>query len=421
MTTPSSDEVLKVKGVGRDADYLPSLIVYLNREATDNELRDIHEQLAGRESAAGAGQQDAHFDESIRALYVPAPMNLHPATADLVAKFAWRLAIKLRKAEQKYGYSNGWQNADWMDECRAQLIAHVHKGDPLDVAAYCAFLFYHDESTAPPPASAAAKVPEPASVLCLTCGIDRAQEDCKGDRLKCAIGGVGQAAPEGSAASDLVTYGTALVKRLIERLRDTPNWLRESFDEWKSCTTTYDRAPFEAADLIEQQAARIASLESRVPVILQPYIEYCPGESPEDDGWDVKVKLPAPFEEFGTDIVRLKMCDTEAEALAFIAECGKQEVVGWLVPTTFVIKNRLYRHSELRENEATIQQVLIDTESESTFEGMLMRSPYELLRSKPNKLWDGPWSHPLLDQEYLPLTIATNPAPPAGKTGGGTT
>jgi hypothetical protein len=86
----------------------------------------------------------------------PAPADLHPATADLVARFGAALAAKLSAAEKKYGYSDGWRDAGWMDECRAKLMKHVAKGDPLDVAAYCAFLWHHGESTAaaPPPITA---------------------------------------------------------------------------------------------------------------------------------------------------------------------------------------------------------------------------------------------------------------------------
>jgi hypothetical protein len=95
-------------------------------------------------------------DSDIGGVWVPIPQHLHPATAELIAKFAWRLAIKLRKAEQKYGYSDGWMNDDWLDECREKLVEHVAKGDPLDVAAYCAFLVHHGSHTAltPPPSQA---------------------------------------------------------------------------------------------------------------------------------------------------------------------------------------------------------------------------------------------------------------------------
>jgi hypothetical protein len=78
------------------------------------------------------------------------PAELHPATADLVKRFAAALAQKLAAAEKKYGYSDAWASPDWMDKCRADLLRHVRKGDPRDVAAYCAFLWHHGERTAAP-------------------------------------------------------------------------------------------------------------------------------------------------------------------------------------------------------------------------------------------------------------------------------
>jgi hypothetical protein len=75
---------------------------------------------------------------------------LHPRTQDLVWRFAIALGRKLAEAEQKYGYSDGWARADWMDECRQQLMHHIAKGDPRDVAAYCAFLWHHGASTQAP-------------------------------------------------------------------------------------------------------------------------------------------------------------------------------------------------------------------------------------------------------------------------------
>jgi hypothetical protein len=38
---------------------------------------------------------------------------------------------------------------------------------------------------------------------------------------------------------------------LVARLRYTPNWSKETYGSWKDCVSTYDRAPFEAADAIE--------------------------------------------------------------------------------------------------------------------------------------------------------------------------
>jgi hypothetical protein len=52
----------------------------------------------------------------------------------------------------------------------------------------------------------------------------------------------------------------AEVSDLIKRLRAPVNWLRQEPGEWKSATSSYDRAPYEAADIIESQARRIGEL-----------------------------------------------------------------------------------------------------------------------------------------------------------------
>lgn len=71
------------------------------------------------------------------------PDGLHPDTADLVMRFATALAEKLHRAEQKYGHANGWKAPGWYNECLQQLWEHIEKGDPRDVAAYCAFMWHH--------------------------------------------------------------------------------------------------------------------------------------------------------------------------------------------------------------------------------------------------------------------------------------
>ncbi len=75
------------------------------------------------------------------------PMDLHVNTAKLVKDFAEALMVKLLKAQEKYGYADSWIYPNWMDECRQELRDHTEKGDPLDVAAYAAFLWYHKEPT----------------------------------------------------------------------------------------------------------------------------------------------------------------------------------------------------------------------------------------------------------------------------------
>lgn len=73
--------------------------------------------------------------------------DLHPATADLVDRFAVELKSKLAKAEAKYGYRDDWSKPDWQDELTESLAEHIQKGDPRDVAAYCAFAWHHNWST----------------------------------------------------------------------------------------------------------------------------------------------------------------------------------------------------------------------------------------------------------------------------------
>lgn len=80
----------------------------------------------------------------------PRAKSPHPLTVDLVRRFAAALLEKLTAAEQKYGYTDGWASPDWMDECRQKLLEHVTKGDPRDVATYCAFLWHHGASTSKP-------------------------------------------------------------------------------------------------------------------------------------------------------------------------------------------------------------------------------------------------------------------------------
>jgi len=77
------------------------------------------------------------------------PPDLHRNTQDLVILFSEALARKLKSAQDKYGYSDGWMKNDWRDECKAKLSEHVVKGDPRDVAAYCAFAWHHNWSVEP--------------------------------------------------------------------------------------------------------------------------------------------------------------------------------------------------------------------------------------------------------------------------------
>jgi len=71
----------------------------------------------------------------------------------LVNRFSAALVLKLCAADKKYGYANAWMKKDWMIECQKKLISHLAKGDPLDVAAYCAFMWHHGWKTVAPDAA----------------------------------------------------------------------------------------------------------------------------------------------------------------------------------------------------------------------------------------------------------------------------
>ncbi|WP_085396525.1 hypothetical protein [Raoultella sp. YJ] len=77
------------------------------------------------------------------------PLELHPDTQKLVTDFCTALAEKLYKAQLKYGYDADWKQAGWASQCQAHFHQHIAKGDPRDVAAYCAFMWWHGWSTKP--------------------------------------------------------------------------------------------------------------------------------------------------------------------------------------------------------------------------------------------------------------------------------
>lgn len=115
----------------------------------DEMLAEV-ERLAAQAAPTADRWHDAALPPEIEQRLAPWLTNgaaLHPATINLVVRFARALSKKLAAAETKYGYSDGWLSPDWMDECRAKLMEHIAKGDPRDVAAYCAFLWHHGAST----------------------------------------------------------------------------------------------------------------------------------------------------------------------------------------------------------------------------------------------------------------------------------
>lgn len=90
------------------------------------------------------GEPRLHIKEQPAAVM---PAELHPDTQNLVANFSTALAEKLYKAQLKYGYDADWKQDGWHTQCLAHFHQHIAKGDPRDVAAYCAFMWYHGWKT----------------------------------------------------------------------------------------------------------------------------------------------------------------------------------------------------------------------------------------------------------------------------------
>lgn len=69
--------------------------------------------------------------------------ELHPKTSKLVDDFAVALKDKLLRAQEKYGWQDEWSRHGNITDMAMDLEDHFYKGDPRDVAAYCAFMWYH--------------------------------------------------------------------------------------------------------------------------------------------------------------------------------------------------------------------------------------------------------------------------------------
>ena len=72
---------------------------------------------------------------------------------------------------------------------------------------------------------------------------------------------------------------------LVKRLRNTPNWIREGFQDWKDNVRTYDRTPFEAADRIEELEAKLAKAVEFIEDLTGCEWPYC------EDAKDVLAEL----------------------------------------------------------------------------------------------------------------------------------
>jgi hypothetical protein len=83
-------------------------------------------------------------------IQVPDKLSFHATL--LLTGFAESMAEKLEakaaeRAEEELDV-DGWRDTKWAaDEAVDALLEHVKKGDPVDVANLCAFLWHHHLST----------------------------------------------------------------------------------------------------------------------------------------------------------------------------------------------------------------------------------------------------------------------------------
>jgi hypothetical protein len=114
-------------------------------------------------------------------------------TDDLVDRFAVVLKAKLRRSEARHGWRNGWLNPGWRDDCLHELVRHLEKGDPVDVAAYAAFFWHHGWSTGPgtPQAPDVRSPPAPrlpVSPAMMDAGVEELAYSPAGDEARTAGG-----------------------------------------------------------------------------------------------------------------------------------------------------------------------------------------------------------------------------------------
>lgn len=117
------------------------------RDALINKLMERMESIEGLDPEMTADHLLSVFDASTYAGLLKLPGAMEDQTLAQIGKFAVKLAWKLHAAELKYGYGLEWMEDGWRLQCQKDLLEHVKKGDPLDVAAYCMFADYHGWSS----------------------------------------------------------------------------------------------------------------------------------------------------------------------------------------------------------------------------------------------------------------------------------
>lgn len=65
------------------------------------------------------------------------------ASADLFKRAIAAILKKFMAAEAKHGWKDAWTRDLTEKSCQEQLLVHLDKGDPKDVAIYCFFMIWY--------------------------------------------------------------------------------------------------------------------------------------------------------------------------------------------------------------------------------------------------------------------------------------
>ncbi|WP_445496840.1 hypothetical protein [Photorhabdus sp. SF281] len=86
-------------------------------------------------------------DQTLSVHTVSLPDGLHNESKNLVLKTAEIVAEKMRATELKRGLTNEWAKPDWESACVNDLLMHIDKGDPRDIAVYASMMIHHGWTT----------------------------------------------------------------------------------------------------------------------------------------------------------------------------------------------------------------------------------------------------------------------------------
>lgn len=134
--------------------WYPSVVICEKcKEEEDAEIEQDEEVAELRDTMSDAEYTLAEGRKRLKELGVGwlTPNGLPETLEQLFPAFSQALLEKALRAREKYGFpEDGWKQPGWEQTLAKELLEHVHKGDPRDVAVYAAFAWYHGWSITPP-------------------------------------------------------------------------------------------------------------------------------------------------------------------------------------------------------------------------------------------------------------------------------